>query len=29
VGDAVSFLLFLAVWLVLQTWLLPKLGVPT
>jgi len=27
--DFVIFLLFLAAWLVLTRWLLPKLGVPT
>jgi hypothetical protein len=28
-GDGLGLLLVVALWLVLQTWLLPKLGVPT
>ena len=28
-SDAVVFVLFFAAWLVLQRWLLPRLGVPT
>jgi len=28
-GDAMSGLVFLAVWVVLQAWLLPRLGVGT
>jgi hypothetical protein len=27
--DALTFLLMMVVWFTLQTWLLPKLGVPT
>jgi len=27
--SALGFLLFVAVWIVLQTWVLPRLGVPT
>jgi hypothetical protein len=29
VSDLLQVVLFVAVWTVLQTWLLPKLGVPT
>lgn len=28
-NDLVLFIVFIGVWLVLQTWVLPKLGVPT
>jgi hypothetical protein len=29
VNDLLQALLFLAVWIALQTWVFPKLGVPT
>ncbi len=28
-NDFLTFLLFAAAWIVLQTWVLPRLGVPT
>ena len=28
-SDALTFLLLAAVWIALQTWILPRLGVPT
>jgi hypothetical protein len=28
-GSWIGFVLFFAVWIVLQRWVLPKLGVPT